>query len=46
MDALRTGLRAIGEDMPQIGELRVAILFDELGDVVAPDPSAGLALDR
>jgi hypothetical protein len=39
-------LRAIGEHVAQVGKLRIAILLDELGDVVAAKPAAWLALDR
>jgi hypothetical protein len=39
-------LRAIGQHMPEVGQLGVAIFLDELGDVLAPAPAAGLALDR
>jgi hypothetical protein len=35
-DTRGLGLRAIGEHMPQLGELGVAVLFHEPGDVVAP----------
>jgi hypothetical protein len=46
MDALRSRLRAIREYMPQLGQLRITVLFDQPGDVVAAAPAAGLALDR
>jgi hypothetical protein len=36
----------IGEYMPQLGELGVAVLFHQPGDVIAAAPAAGLALDR
>jgi hypothetical protein len=32
--------------MPKLRQLGVAVLFHEPGDVVAPAPAAGLALDR
>ena len=46
MDALRLRLRAIGEHVPEVGKLHVAILLHQLRDVVAAAPAAGLALDR
>jgi hypothetical protein len=46
MDALRPRLRAIGEDVTQVGKLYIAIFLDQPGDVVAAAPAAGLALDR
>jgi hypothetical protein len=46
MDALRSGLRAVGEHVAQVRQLRIAVLLDEPGDVVAAAPAAGLALDR
>ena len=39
-------LLAVGEYVAQVGKLRIAILLDELGDVVAAKPAAWLALDR
>jgi hypothetical protein len=44
MNAKRSGLRAIREHMPQLGQLGVAVLLHEPGDVVAPAPAARLAL--
>src|ERR1700677_1993715 len=46
MDALRSRFRAIREYMPQLRELGVAILLDQLGHAVAAAPAAALALDR
>ena len=45
-DALRSRLRAVREDVPQLRQLRIAVLFHELRDVVAAAPAARLALDR
>jgi hypothetical protein len=45
MDALRLRLRAIGEHVPEVGKLHVAILLHQLRDVVAAAPAAGLAFD-
>jgi hypothetical protein len=45
-DAGRFRLRAVGEHVPQFGQLHVAVFFHEAGDVVATAPTAGLALDR
>jgi hypothetical protein len=42
MDALGVHLGAIGEHMPQVGELRVAVLFHEPGDVIAAALAARL----
>ena len=46
VDAEGSCLRAIGEHVPQLRELGIAVLFHEPGDVVAAAPAAGLALDR
>ena len=46
VDAEGSRLRAIGEHVPQLRELGIAVLFHEPGDVVAAAPAAGLALDR
>ena len=42
----RPGLRAIGQHVPQVRQFHIAVLLDELGDVVATAPAAGFALDR
>ena len=46
VDALRSRLRAVRQDVPELGKLGVAILFHEPGDVVATTPAARLAFDR
>jgi hypothetical protein len=46
MDAVGVRFGAIGERVPQIGELGVAVLFHQPGDVVATAPAAQWALDR
>jgi hypothetical protein len=45
MDAVGVRLRAIGEHVPQLRKLGVAVLFDEAGDDIAAAATAGLALD-
>ena len=45
VDAVGFRLRAVGEDVPQLGQFHVAVFLDELGNV-APEPAAGLALNR
>ena len=46
-DAVRFRLRAIGEHVPQLGKLYLAVLLDELGDVVAPArPQGSHSIER
>jgi hypothetical protein len=46
MDTERSRLQAVREHVPKLGQLGVAVLLHEAGDVVAAAPAAGLTLDR
>ena len=39
-------LRAVGEHVPQLRWIHIAVFLDQPRNVVAPEPAAGLALDR
>jgi hypothetical protein len=46
MDAERSRLRAVRENMPQLRQLGVAVPFHKPGDVITTTPAARRALDR